>query len=148
MTRGLRLVAPGGSAYLPIPAVRSPDELRLTPDDVLMLCVKTQDTLAALETWAHAPVEGGGTAAERLPVVCAQNGVENERLALRWFTRVYGTSVWMPSTHLEPGVVVAYGAPLSGMFHLGRYPTASTTPPNASPPTCPSTRSPRSPTPR
>ena len=119
---GLRLITPEGQVTLPVPAVESPDELRLTPDDVLVLCVKTQDTVAALETWAYAPVAGGGTAAERLPLVCAQNGVENERLALRRFAHVYGMCVWLPAAHLEPGVVVAYAAPLSGMFHLGRYP--------------------------
>ena len=119
---GLRLVTPQGTDTLRIPVVSEPGELRLTPDDVLMLCVKTQDTQAALDTWAYLPVEGGGTAAERLPLVCAQNAVENERLALRRFARVYGMCVWLPSTHLEPGVVVAYGTPLSGMFHIGRYP--------------------------
>lgn len=119
---GLRLIAPQGSATLPIPAVQSPDELRLTPDDVLVLSVKTQDSVAVLETWAHLPVAGGGTAAERLPLVCAQNGVANERLALRWFARVYGMCVWLPASHLTPGVVAPYGAPLNGMLHVGRYP--------------------------
>ena len=119
---GLRLVTPQGTDTLRIPVVSEPGELRLTPDDVLVLCVKTQDSVAALDAWAYAPVAGGGTAAARLPIVCAQNGVENERLALRRFARVYGMCVWLPSTHLEPGVVVAYGTPLSGMFHIGRYP--------------------------
>ncbi|MEV5411009.1 2-dehydropantoate 2-reductase N-terminal domain-containing protein [Thermopolyspora sp. NPDC052614] len=120
---GLRLVAPQGSATLPIPAVQSPDELRLTPDDVLVLCVKTQDSLPALQAWADRPVDGGGTAAERLPLVCAQNAVENERLALRLFARVYGMCVWLPAAHLDPGVVAAYGTPLNGILHVGRYPS-------------------------
>jgi 2-dehydropantoate 2-reductase len=102
--------------------VQSPDELRLTPDDVLILCVKTQDTLPVLEAWSGLPVDGGGTAAEHLPLVCAQNAVENERLALRRFARVYGMCVWLPASHLEPGLVAAYGAPLNGILHVGRYP--------------------------
>jgi 2-dehydropantoate 2-reductase len=54
--------------------------------------------------------------------VCAQNGVENERLALRLFERVYGMCVMLPAAHLEPGVVQSYGAPMSGILDVGRYP--------------------------
>ncbi|HEX8005456.1 MAG TPA: 2-dehydropantoate 2-reductase N-terminal domain-containing protein, partial [Trebonia sp.] len=79
---GLRFVTPGHSATLPIPAAQGPQDVELTPNDVLILAVKTQDTAAALELWAGAPVRGGGTAAERLPFICAQNAVENERAAL------------------------------------------------------------------
>jgi hypothetical protein len=50
---------------------------------------------------------GGGTAGERLPLVCAQNGVAGERMALRRFRRVYGMCVWLPSTFLRPGHVAA-----------------------------------------
>jgi 2-dehydropantoate 2-reductase len=57
-----------------------------------------------------------------LPLVCAQNGVEGQRLALRRFHRVYGVCVWLPATFVEPGVVSAAGTPLTGMLHLGRYP--------------------------
>ncbi len=78
--------------------------------------------MAALRTWGPVPVAGGGTAAERLPLVCAQNGVESQRLALRLFRRVYGVCVWLPSTYVEPGVVSAAGSPLTGILHLGRHP--------------------------
>ena len=67
----------------------------------------------------------GTVAAEDLPVVCAQNGVASERLALRRFRHVYGMCVWLPATHLEPGAVEAQGAPLSGLLHLGRYPAGT-----------------------
>jgi 2-dehydropantoate 2-reductase len=119
---GLRLATPDAVLDLPIPAVDRPEALDLQPGDVLLLAVKTQDTAAALAAWADRPVAGGGTAAEVLPLVCAQNGVENERLALRRFRHVYGMSVWLPSTHLEPGSVAAAGAPLTGFLTLGRYP--------------------------
>ncbi|MER6984109.1 ketopantoate reductase C-terminal domain-containing protein, partial [Streptomyces carpinensis] len=105
-----------------LPAVDGPDALgELRADDVLVLAVKTQDAEAALAAWGPAPVAGGGTAAERLPLLCAQNGVEGQRLALRRFRHVYGVCVWLPATHVEPGVVSAAGAPLTGMLHLGRY---------------------------
>lgn len=121
--RGLKLRVPEGESTHRLPAVEGPDPLgELRADDVLLLAVKTQDTVAALEAWGEAPVAGGGTAAERLPLVCLQNGVESQRLALRRFRQVYGVCVWLPSTFVEPGVVSAAGTPLTGILHLGRYP--------------------------
>ncbi|MEU6097213.1 2-dehydropantoate 2-reductase [Streptomyces sp. NPDC047079] len=120
---GLRFRAPDGERIHRLPVVAGPDALgELRPDDVLVLTVKTQDTEAALDTWGRAPVAGGGTAAERLPLLCAQNGVESPRLALRRFRRVYGVCVWLPCTFVEPGVVSAAGTPLTGILHLGRHP--------------------------
>ena len=122
---GLRLVTPDGRATLPVPAVGSPSELGLRDGDVLVLAVKTQDAAAALADWAWQAVRGGTVAADSLPVVCAQNGVASERIALRRFRHVYGMCVWLPATHLEPGTVEAQGGPLSGMLHIGRYPSGS-----------------------
>ncbi|OQQ18928.1 2-dehydropantoate 2-reductase [Streptomyces sp. M41(2017)] len=120
---GLRLVTPEGPRVHRLPTVAGPAELgELRADDVLVLTVKTQDGAAALGEWGAAPVAGGGSAAERLPVVCAQNGVESGRLALRRFRRVYGVCVWLPATFVEPGTVAAAGSPLTGILHLGRYP--------------------------
>ncbi|MFF3492555.1 ketopantoate reductase family protein [Streptomyces sp. NPDC002795] len=123
---GLRVETPDGPHTHQLPVVDGPEALgTLRADDVLILAVKTQDSAAALAAWGPRPVEGGGTAALHLPLVCAQNGVESERLALRTFQRVYGMCVWLPATFVEPGVVRAPGTPLSGMLHLGRYPSGS-----------------------
>jgi 2-dehydropantoate 2-reductase len=120
---GLRLITAGGTVTQTIPAVAGPDEAgELRPDDVLVLTVKSQDTAAALGQWSAAPVAGGGVAGDRLPIVCAQNGVENERVAQRLFRTVYGLCLWLPASHLEPGVVVSHTAPLSGILIVGRYP--------------------------
>lgn len=119
---GLQLATPEETLRLPIPAVAGPEEVELRPDDVLVLAVKVQDAAAALDAWAGRPVTGGGTAGERLPLVCAQNGVAGERMALRRFRRVYGMCVWLPSTFLRPGHVAARCAPLTGMLHIARYP--------------------------
>ena len=120
---GLRLKVPDGEYTYGLRTVEGPGELgELRADDVLVLAVKTQDTVSALQAWGPAPVAGGGTAAERLPLFCAQNGVEGQRLALRVFRRVYGVCVWLPSTFVEPGMVSAAGAPLTGILHLGRHP--------------------------
>lgn len=121
--RGLHLTTPEGRHTHRLPVVRHPEELGpLREDDVLVLAVKSQDSAAALDIWSSRPVAGGGTAGERLPLVCAQNGVESERLALRRFRRVYGMCVWLPATHVEPGSIIAVSAPLTGILHVGRYP--------------------------
>ncbi|MFJ5268675.1 ketopantoate reductase family protein [Streptomyces sp. NPDC088358] len=122
-TGGLRLMTSEGIRTHRLPTVDGPAALgALRADDVLLLAVKTQDSEAALAAWGPAPVAGGGTAAERLPLVCAQNGVESQRLALRRFRRVYGVCVWLPAAFVEPGAVSAAGTPLTGILHLGRYP--------------------------
>jgi len=118
---GLRLVRPGGEQRVRVPVVESSAELQLTVEDVLVVATKTQDTEAVLQEWAWRPV-GDGTAAERLPLLCLQNGLENERAALRRFARVSGAAVWMPSSYLRPGEVVAPGEPMIGILRLGRYP--------------------------
>jgi 2-dehydropantoate 2-reductase len=122
---GLRLATPEGTSVVGLPAVSGPDEVELTGDDVLLLATKTQDAEAALAGWAWQPVKDGTVAAEVLPVLCAQNGVASERLALRRFRHVYGVCVWLPATHLEPGAVEAQGAPRSGLLHVGRYPSGT-----------------------
>ncbi|MEH0547755.1 2-dehydropantoate 2-reductase N-terminal domain-containing protein [Streptomyces sp. B21-105] len=120
---GLRLRVPEGRLTFRLPVVESPAELgTLRTDDVLVLAVKTQDAESALGAWGPAPVEGGATAAERLPLFCAQNGVESPRVALRRFRHVYAVCVWLPSTHVDPGMIAAAGTPLTGILHLGRYP--------------------------
>ncbi|TMS00028.1 ketopantoate reductase family protein [Nonomuraea basaltis] len=106
---GLRLITPETTETLDIPAADGPVPAR--DDDVLILATKSQDTIAALAGWPS-----------DLPVVCAQNGVDNERMVLRRFSRVYGMCVWLPAQHLEPGVVAAYAHPYSGILQVGLYP--------------------------
>jgi len=55
--------------------------------------------------------------------VSVQNGVDNEREALRQFTNVYSVCVMCPTGHLEPGVVMAYSSPISGILDVGCYPS-------------------------
>ncbi|MFC5923605.1 ketopantoate reductase family protein [Micromonospora vulcania] len=123
--RGLTLRQPDGEVTSRLAAVPGPGDQPLPADTVLILTVKSQDTDGALAAWVDAPVAGGGTAGERLPLFTAQNGVANERAALRLFAAVHPVCVWLPATHLEPGVVVANGYPHPGMLHIGRYPTGA-----------------------
>ena len=115
---GLHLLTPDGPEHHHIRAVARPAHAGLTDDDVVVLTVKSQDTAAALEDLA-ADAPGG------LAVVCAQNGVANEPLALRRFASVYGMCVILPSQHLSPGVVVQQSAPSAGVLDLGRYPSGT-----------------------
>jgi len=111
---GLRLVAPEESVVLPIPVFPTASSVGLEPDDVMLLCVKAQDTVAVLDDIV--------AVAPDAPIVCVQNGVVNERMALRRFERVYGVCVMCPAVHLEPGVVEANAAPVTGILDIGRAP--------------------------
>ena len=112
---GLRLRSPVGSVALTIPAVGSPGEAALRPGDVVVLAMKSHHTLDAVSALARAAPPG-------VTVACAQNGVENERVALRSFADVYAVSVMLPATHLAPGVVEAWSTPVTGLLDVGRYP--------------------------
>jgi len=114
-TRGLRLETRDEETTLPVSLARDVSELDLTADDVVIVTVKSNDTAAVLEDLSrYAPPE--------IAVVCAQNGVENERLALRKFAHVYGLCVMLPASHLTPGVVRAGSVPITGLLDLGRWP--------------------------
>jgi 2-dehydropantoate 2-reductase len=113
--RGLELADPDETVTLSIAAVEHPGMVELGAGDVVVLAMKTQDTEAALIALEQVAPPG-------ITVVCAQNGVENERLALRRFATVIGMCVMMPAEHLEPGRVVAYTRGTSGILDVGRYP--------------------------
>ena len=112
---GLRLVATDCDVRLPIQAVSHPREIAFRADDAVILTMKSQDTERALLDLENA---GGGT----LPIVCCQNGVENERIAARRFERVYGMVVYLWATFLQAGTVIANTEPYSGVLDLGCYP--------------------------
>jgi 2-dehydropantoate 2-reductase len=113
--RGLRIESPEGETTVRVPVVDHPSRLTFTPEDVVVLAMKTQDTGAALTTLA-------GLTPATTPIACAQNGVDGERQAIRVFRNVYGVSVICPCAYLEPGVVQAYGTPCAGVLDVGRYP--------------------------
>jgi 2-dehydropantoate 2-reductase len=115
---GLRVESPDGAATLRLPVEPRPDAVAFREGDVVLLATKSNDTEAALEALARA-------APPETPLVCVQNGVANERTALRFFANVYAVCVMCPAEHLEPGVVVAQSAPLTGLLDIGRYPAGS-----------------------
>jgi 2-dehydropantoate 2-reductase len=117
VANGLTIESGDERVTLPIPAVAGPEAIEFTPDDVVLLAMKSQDTVVALDSLR---------AATDLPlaVACLQNGVANERFALRRFADVYAVCVMCPASHVEPGVVQASSTPITGLFDLGRYPGA------------------------
>lgn len=117
--KGLRLLDPAGEAVVRLRVAGSPAEVDWAEGDVVLLAMKSQDTEPALDELATAAPD------TELPVVCAQNGVANERRALRRFENVYAMCVMLPASLLEPGVVEANGTPCTGMLDLGRYPAGT-----------------------
>lgn len=112
---GLRLDTGDGMHRIVAPATDTAAEVEWTDDTVVMLAVKSHQAAAALDDLAaHAPP---GT-----PVVCATNGVATELAALRRFAATYAVCVMLPSTHLEPGLVVAKCHPVPGILDVGRIP--------------------------
>lgn len=112
---GLHLASPDGASTIAVPTAATVAEAAPGPGDVVVLAMKSQDTELALEALAEATDAA-------IPVLCLQNGVENERRALRRFEHVYSVCVVCPATYLEPGRVEVHAAPVWGILDLGRYP--------------------------
>ncbi len=116
--QGLLYKTPHQSVRLPVPAVGHPRDIDFRPDDVVILTMKTQHTEAALEDLRRA-------AGDEIPLFCCQNGVANERMALRRFQNVHAMMVYLPALALEPGTVMAHAARKSGVLDASIYPTGS-----------------------
>jgi 2-dehydropantoate 2-reductase len=115
---GLRFETPDGVEMLPINVVTETGDVGINDDDVLLLAVKSQDTEGALAAVVRtAPID--------TPIVCLQNGVENERVASRRFANVYGGMVIVPATYLSPGTVSVGASPTVGLCDVGRYPNGA-----------------------
>ncbi|HEY0854559.1 MAG TPA: 2-dehydropantoate 2-reductase N-terminal domain-containing protein [Devosia sp.] len=115
---GLLFRTPGGEHRVQFPCHAGPEEIAFQPDDVVILTMKGQDTHEALLALRAAGVTTQA-------VVCGQNGVANERDALRLFPNVYGMTVMLPGDYTQPGEVNCFGGPKYGMFDLGRYPAGA-----------------------
>jgi 2-dehydropantoate 2-reductase len=111
-SNGLLFKRPEGETLHRVEAVGTPGEVDWRDGDVAVLAMKTQDTVESLRSL---PPD--------VPVVTLQNGVANERMALRLFDEVYPVCVMFPTTHLEPGVVAAHSSPTPGILDIGRFPS-------------------------
>jgi 2-dehydropantoate 2-reductase len=113
--RGLTFRTPAGEQVLRLATAGSAAELSIGAADTVVLAMKTQDSAGALRELA-------GIAPRATAIVCAQNGLESERLALRLFDNVYGAGVFVYAAVTAPGVVACYSHPGFGVIDLGRYP--------------------------
>jgi 2-dehydropantoate 2-reductase len=113
---GLRFGTSEGWRSLRIPVVEHPSQLTFGNGDVVLLAMKSQDTVAALDTLV--PLTPAG-----IHVVCAQNGVENERRTLRRYANTHGMCVMMAGVYLEPGVVHLHNPPFGSQIDVGRVPS-------------------------
>src|ERR1039458_5527501 len=75
-TGGLRLVTPDEELHPPVTVVGSPAEAAPRPGDVVILAMKSQGTEVAV-------CELDAVIGRDVAVFCAQNGVDNERVAAR-----------------------------------------------------------------
>jgi 2-dehydropantoate 2-reductase len=112
---GLTLRTPAETVTVKVPVVSSVADLEWRDGDVALVAVKSQATAGVMDELA-AVVD------PRTPVVCVQNGVENERVALRRFANVYAVPVLSPTGYLEPGTVEAYALRTTGILDIGRFP--------------------------
>jgi 2-dehydropantoate 2-reductase len=111
---GLRVEEPDRSRTVRLATAADVGEIDWRPDDVALMCTKTQDSEAILDALR--------AVAPDVTVACLQNGVANERLAAARFANVQAVYVVLPAEHLEPGLVVGYSGPVPGILDVGRYP--------------------------
>ncbi len=114
---GLRVRTPDLDVLVRPEVTGTVDRLAIDPGDVVLIATKSQDTEVALRQLST-------VADPDAVIVCLQNGLENERLAARRFATVLSTPVLLPAAIVEPGSVVAWGAPHPGILDIGRYPDA------------------------
>ncbi len=115
--RGLQLVTADQTHTLSVPAVSRAEDVGFTEGDVVLLCVKSQDTDRAL-----VEVRAAGGDPRTLPILCCQNSITNEPAAARYFKHVYGVLIVVPGVFLEPGVVVNNSAGNAGFVEVGQFP--------------------------
>lgn len=113
--QGLLVRRPHSVERVAVQTAAQPSAIDFREDDIVLLTMKGQDTHAALDDLEAA-------AGPDIPVVCAQNGVANERAAARRFTNVYAMLIVMPATFLTPGEVALHAEPLAGLLDCGRFP--------------------------
>lgn len=113
---GLRLRTPDEDVTLPVPVAGHPSEIDWQGDEAVLLTMKSQDTLAAINDLRACAGTG-------VRVICGQNGVENERVVARRFEHVYGMLVRMAGTHLTPGEVIVTSRGTTGVLDAGVFPS-------------------------
>ncbi|MEV6071541.1 2-dehydropantoate 2-reductase N-terminal domain-containing protein [Nocardia sp. NPDC052001] len=108
-----------GHRAIRLPAVALDADLGLRTGDIVVLAVKSQDlaTVAPAIAWREVTGDHGqvqGIAANLVPVVTTQNGLDAERTAARWFDTVLGAVFLISAQHVRTGEVRVGGHPHVG----------------------------------
>ena len=111
---GLNIVSPTGVRKIVVPVVGAPSEIDWQSDDVVLLTMKGQHTQDALRSLASVHPQAR--------IVCAQNGVANERMAAGLFSYVVAMVVNLPAMHLRPGEVITHAVGRGGVLDCGLFP--------------------------
>jgi 2-dehydropantoate 2-reductase len=117
---GLQLVTEEQTYSLSLPAVSRAEDVGFSDGDVVLLCVKSQDTDQAL-----VEIRAAGGDPRTLPILCCQNSITNEPAASRYFRRVYGVLIVVPGIFLEPGVVFNPSHANAGFIEVGQFPNGT-----------------------
>src|SRR5712692_768739 len=122
--QGLQLVTDEQTYTLSVPAVARAEDVGFTDQDVVLLCVKSQDTDRAM-----VEIRAAGGDPQTLPILCCQNSITNEPAAARYFRRVFRSSrpkllktlagatppVGATARCAQPGLILAELATRSGL---------------------------------
>ncbi|MEM7079066.1 MAG: 2-dehydropantoate 2-reductase N-terminal domain-containing protein [Pseudomonadota bacterium] len=115
-TQGLRVVDWQGSSVQQLRVEQHPRDVAIDDETFVLMCMKSQHHESALQDLSK-------VATPETRVVCVQNGVANERTALRYFEHVIATVVNLPTSFLTPGEVVTYAKGSEGILDSGCYPS-------------------------
>ena len=98
LKRGVTIRQKGGDIIVKLDAVTSARELEPESGDVILITAKSQATESIIEELSE-------VYDRQTPVVCLQNGVRNEEIAVRRFKNVYAGLVFLSATQVEPSVI-------------------------------------------
>ena len=93
---GLRLQSADEDVALPIPAFATPTDIEFREDDVVLLGVKSQDTVDAQRVRSRRPPRS-------LPSCHSRTASPTSPRCCGWFANVYGVCVMAPTAHVEAG---------------------------------------------
>ncbi len=115
---GLRLVTPDDESVARVPAAERLADLDVGSDTAVLVAVKSHQTAAVMHDVARSTPPD-------VTLVSAQNGVANEAVLLRCRSHVVGMVVMLPSSHLEPGVVIQASSNKPGLLDVGGFPAGT-----------------------
>jgi 2-dehydropantoate 2-reductase len=109
---GLRLRSPTGDYFAELRASSTMSAADFTSDTCVFITAKSYDTAACVDQLS-------AVAPEDVPVVCFQNGIQNEETVSAKFENVYGGICRMTCSMIQPGQASFRGF---GRIVVGRYP--------------------------